>query len=282
MVRLITVATHTDGYFKWLEQSCKRNNTSLVVLGWGEKWKGYAWKFILMIKYLKTVPENEIICFIDAFDVLLLRPLNEIENYYNDIIKLSNKKIIIACDHVKSEALKLMADYIFDKCKDIAINTGTYIGQAKDLLQVLESIMNNMDETLDDQKLLTEYCIVNPDIFYIDQDSIFFLTIENPLQDILDENMNISNNKLYYMGSRPFFIHANGNGKLDNIIKLLNYNINDEEILIIDNSNIKAMQRKFIYYSKFFYDLFTIIIIIYILYISIKHHIKLESKLTLF
>jgi hypothetical protein len=167
MVKLITVATHTDGYLKWLKLACLRYKTDLTILGWNEKWKGYAWKFMLMMEYLKTIPDDELVCFIDAFDVLLLRPLTELEDYFNAIQKISNKKIIIACDRVKIQTIKIMADYIFDTCKDIAINTGTYLGRAKDIRYILENIMkHNMDESLDDQKILTEYCVTNPDVLY--------------------------------------------------------------------------------------------------------------------
>ena len=274
MVKLITVATHADGYFKWLKLSCQRYNIDLVILGWGEKWKGFAWRSMLVIDYLKTIDENEIICFIDAYDVILLRPLHEIVDYYKSIVAISNKKVVLACDHVKSQTIKIMAHYIFDTCKDIAVNAGTYIGNAKDVGIILNEIMinNNMDPTLDDQKLLTEYCNMHPELFYIDQDSTLFLTIENPLNDIIDENVKIIDNKLFYMGSRPFFIHANGNGKLDNIIKQLGYMINDEEILKIDDSNFKAVQKKVIYYSKFYYDLLMMMLILIILFICIKHH----------
>jgi hypothetical protein len=273
-IHLITVATHADGYFKWLQESCKRYNTELTVLGWSEKWKGYAWKFMLMIDHLNTVADDDIVCFIDAFDVILLRPLDEMIDYYRAIATMTNKRIVIACDRVKYQALKVMADYIFDTCKDIAINTGTYIGYAKDVKNVLRQIMNNnMDETLDDQKLLTDYCIINPDIFYIDQDSIFFLTIEHPLNNILDEHIKISDHKLYYMGTRPFFIHANGNGKLDDTIKLLGYEMSNEEIEKIDEANYRAIQRKIIYYSKFFIEPMMTILILYVLYVCIKSYL---------
>lgn len=272
MVKLITVATHADGYFEWLKLSCKRHNTDITVLGWNEEWKGYAWRFMLMVDYLQLIPDDELVCFIDAFDVLLLRPLSEIEEYYNSIAKISNKKIIIAYNRVKSQTIKIMSDYVFDTCKDIAINAGTYLGRAKDVREILKQIMqHNMNETLDDQKLLTEYCSTNPEVFYIDQDSIFFLTIENPLDDVIDENTKIIDNKLYYMGTRPFFIHANGNGKLDGIIKTMNYNINENEILQIDDSNWKAVQKKVVYYSKFYYDLLMMIVIILLLYVCIRY-----------
>ena len=33
-MKIITVATHADGYFEAYSESCKKNNLELVVLGW--------------------------------------------------------------------------------------------------------------------------------------------------------------------------------------------------------------------------------------------------------
>ena len=49
-----------------------------------------------MIDFLKNIDCNELVCFVDAYDVILLRSLNNIENYYINIIKMTNKKIIIS------------------------------------------------------------------------------------------------------------------------------------------------------------------------------------------
>ena len=48
MVKLVTVATHSESYFPWLKESCVRYNTNLEILGWGEKWQGYhrGWKVL--------------------------------------------------------------------------------------------------------------------------------------------------------------------------------------------------------------------------------------------
>ena len=98
MVKLITVATHYDGYLKWLEAGCKRYNVNLIKLGWGQEWKGFVWKFELLLNYLTDIiAQNpyELIIFIDGYDVLLLRPLNDIEELFNKIITITHKKIIV-------------------------------------------------------------------------------------------------------------------------------------------------------------------------------------------
>ena len=99
MVKLITVATHYEGYLKWLEASCKRYNVNLIKLGWGEKWKDFAWRFDLVLNYLEIIIKQdpyELIIFIDGYDVLLLKSLDDIEQVFNQITKYTNKKIIIS------------------------------------------------------------------------------------------------------------------------------------------------------------------------------------------
>ena len=93
MVKLITVATHYDGYLKWLEAGCKRYNVNLIKLGWGQEWKGFVWKFELLLNYLTDIiAQNpyELIIFIDGYDVLLLKSLDDIEQV---LIKLQNIRI---------------------------------------------------------------------------------------------------------------------------------------------------------------------------------------------
>ena len=44
-LHIVTVATHSDYYFPYLKESFKKNGKELTVLGYGEKWKGFNWRF---------------------------------------------------------------------------------------------------------------------------------------------------------------------------------------------------------------------------------------------
>lgn len=279
MVKLVTVATHSDGYLPWLEKSCEKYNTKLIKLGWNQKWQGYNWKLDLMIDYLKTIDPNELICFIDAYDVLLLRPFDEIEQYYNDIVKLTNKKIIIANDIVHDKSIKFISKLIFKTCKDLSINSGTYMGKAGDLFKHLNLMIENTQLNDNDQIVYTKYCKKNPDIFYIDHDKIFFLTIQVSLKDILNYGIVINDKKeLFYEGTQPFFIHGNGNSNMDNLIKALDYKITDEDINSLNMDHYNFLKSKFKHYSSCFYNenighdnLIMILIILLLIYIYLKY-----------
>ncbi|MCB8977579.1 MAG: hypothetical protein H6657_09180 [Ardenticatenaceae bacterium] len=71
-MQVITVATHSQGYFPLLADTCRNNNIELVVLGWGERWKGFGWKLGLLKKHFESVSSNEIVLVLDGFDTILV------------------------------------------------------------------------------------------------------------------------------------------------------------------------------------------------------------------
>jgi len=283
MVKLVSVATHSDGYLPWLLKSCERYNVKLDILGWNQKWQGFVWRFSLMINYLKSLDPNELVCFIDAYDVILLRPLNEIEEYYNDIVKLTGKKIIIGTENAHNAYIKRMSEFIFDKCKNIQINAGTYLGRAKDLLDVLNNMNDKNKPSDDDQVVYTDYCNKHPDVFYIDHDKIFFLTVEDTFNDVMQNfDIKIENQTVKYMESRPFFIHGNGNTILDSLIEKLGYKITAEDKNKVNGSHSKIIVNKVKYYVKHlintYYDYIILICILIFIYNCYK---KSKQKFTM-
>jgi hypothetical protein len=51
-MKLITGATTPKGYFKYLLESCTRNNSDIIVFDWKTPWKGFNQKFLSLKKYL--------------------------------------------------------------------------------------------------------------------------------------------------------------------------------------------------------------------------------------
>lgn len=273
MVKVITVATHSDGYLPWLEKSCERFNVKLIKLGYGEKWLGFSWKFKLMIDYLKTLDPNELIIFIDAYDIILLKPLDDIEEYYNNIIKITNSKIIVAYDKRSNIIYEEFNKLYFGVCKKNRINAGSYLGIVSDILQMLNKINFNNDD--DDQQLLTTYCNKYVNNIYIDINNIFFLVYTDKLNNILNnKKIKIKNNELTYMNSKPYFIHGSGNTYMHDLILKLGYQISNKEIEEIIYKYKNTVNKKKIYYLKqTFYkykNLIIIILIFLIYYLYIK------------
>lgn len=225
-----------------MELSCKRYNADLTVLGYNQEWKGFAWRFSLLQEYLDNQLPNEIICFIDAYDVMLLRDPNKMEELFKKFKKLYNTKIIVAEDKA-SPLIQFFLGLTFGKCGPYNINAGTYIGEAKDIKNMINDIKkidNNI--TADDQVLLTKYCNNNMNKIKIDINSDFFCTLTNK------NKINIKNGKLYYKNKLPFLLHCPGNTNIESIIKKLGYTITEEDQKVLKKFHTQSFMKK-IYYT---------------------------------
>jgi hypothetical protein len=230
MLKIITVATNSKYYFPYLKESVKRNGGELVVLGYNQEWTGFSLKYSLMINYLKTLDSNDIVCFVDGYDVICCRNLKDMINNFIKLKKQHNCKIVVGEDKMDmgfiNNTISQYFIYLFygGTCKYRYLNSGTYIGYSKDVLDVVTNVykLTNSD-TSDDQIEMKKYCRMHENDFYIDIKSELFLTMNKPYNNI-DHKIKINNNKLYYGSSQPFFIHAPAGTYLDDILIKLGYN----------------------------------------------------------
>lgn len=272
-MHIVTVITHSENYFPYLVESCKRNGSELIILGYGEKWLGFNWKYKKIIEYLNTLPKNDIVCCIDGYDVICTRNLNELESEFIALKEKTKCKIVVG--HDKHFFLNKIASIYFGKCKKKSLNAGTYIGYAGDMLEIIEKIYNlNPKNDADDQILMTKYCNLTNE-FYIDDDNKLFLTILYSLYD-LDKVVSYQNNKLSYQSNFPFFIHAPGYGILDTIIEKLHYGKCNIRYKLYK----EFFKKKFLlYFREIFPYIILIIFVTFIMYIcSNKKIIKLITR----
>jgi len=269
-LHIVTVATHQDGYLDYLIESCKKNNNDIKILGYGEKWQGFNWRFLLVINYLRTLKLNDIVCFVDGYDVLCTRNLNELSN---EFIKLKNKyncKIIVGHDEIiidKHNIIQHINSFNlrnkFGTCKNTSLNAGTYIGYVNDLLIVLQDIYNLLpNNSADDQILFTKYCKTHNKDVHIDVEKELFLTLVKPHDDI-NNYIKIIDNKVIYNNHQPFFVHGPGETYLDNLIINLGYNYKPTK------QSIKPLfiKNMFKIINNEYINIIFIIIIINIIYI---------------
>ena len=262
---IVTVATESKFYFPYLIKSCKNNGVQLKILAYGEKWKGFNWRFKLVLDYLKSLNGNDIVCFVDGYDVICTRNLKTLPNIFLNLKKKHNCKIIIgkhkriSKNNIIAYFNNLMVNYYFSTCNNKALNAGTYIGYAKDLLNILEKIYNLFPiNNYDDQILMTKYCKKYSNEIYIDTNNEIFLTLENPYKEI-DNYLEFKNNQVYYNNNSPFFIHGAGDTYLDNIIIKLKYDYDNK----INNLILKN------YYNKLYFRLLNNIWLIFLILIVI-------------
>lgn len=273
-MKLVTVTTHSDGYFPWLIQSCERHNAHLEILGWGQKWQGFSWRLTMMIDYLKSLDKNEIVCFIDAYDVILLKPLSKIEERFIKIHKETKCKMIVAYEHHDSLLNYVAANLTFGRCKGQNVNAGTYVGFANDLIDTLEQIYKlNPKFNSDDQELLVKYCKAFPQKIYIDVDKTLFYTFidtfgfstQNLLKNISEKDSCI--------------LHAPGTTNITNAINTLGYTFTKDQVENLKNFHRKALLSKFLYYAYLIrYTLLIILIIVIVIIIGLITIVNRNSK----
>jgi len=235
----VTVATHNEGYYEDLIQSCKRNKIDLIVLGYGKKWQGFSWKFSLMKEFVDNLEnDDDVVIFLDAYDIIATQDSSVIKERFLEFdspLVFSIEKLYKGNYYLEYARKKM-----FGHCSKAHVNSGAYIGYVYALKKLFAYICRQFDchdpkfSQLDDQMIFTSIC--NDDEFvnkYIKFDYRFYIfyTIHFPsnilvlTDNVFEPNDNlheIKDGKLYLKQSNisPCFIHGNGNVNMDFLIDL--------------------------------------------------------------
>jgi hypothetical protein len=273
-MHIVTVANKNEGYFNYLVESCKRNGGKLEVLGWGQEWKGFIMKIHLFQEYLNKLDDDDIVCFVDGYDVIILQPIDKIETLFRN----SGKKILLSLE-TKADLVPFADIFLhlfFGKYKNNRINSGTIIGYVKYLKKIYNNICNEYncnDTNLDDQIILTKMCnkyYYNDADVDVDINRDIFLVISR-FDSYKQTNCQLINNELVFNNNiKPCILHGNSNYNLNSILKKLGYNI--DKVKYRDNLSylLKATIIKTIIV------IIVIIIIIIILIIIFNKYDKLN------
>ena len=252
-MKFITVATDPQHYFNAMMESAKRNNIDIKVLGWGKKWGGFIWRLKLLTDYLKTLNINEIVMFVDAYDIVFLKGHDEIEKEFLSY----NKDIVFGglCgenSYLEKKITKLIfsKDIEFPEQKTCfkALNAGCYIGYVGSILDILTGICGENDcenKKLDDQKIISEYFIKNHKeknlgidyntqiVYNFESTSDFNYLLNHIIRLFNYQTIDFgTENKLFKLDQHdkflvkqnntyPCVIHAHGYTNIDSIVKKL-------------------------------------------------------------
>jgi hypothetical protein len=276
-MKLVTIATHNERMFNIFKESAEKHGHDLVVLGFGQKWRGFTMRYELMLEYLNKIDENDIVMHADAFDSLILSGPDEIETKFKNF----NKPIIFGIEmfnntYFMNYFLSKIAFDIYQKDNILYyINGGSYIGYAKFLKPLLKALLKLSKELniTDDQILINKYISKsnNKEKYGFDFKNEFYLN--TPLYYLNNDKTFVKNKKIYINGIRPALISYPGS-------MLINNN-NQIEKLGYKNNN-KTTNKTFIKYfltrKDIFYDMILkfnkeILLIIFIFIV-----VKLRAK----
>lgn len=266
-MKLVTVATDTQGYFKWFIESCKRHNYDLTVLGYGEKWLGFAWRFKMVMEFLHKLPSDEIVCFIDAYDVIMIKDARVMEEKFKKLTQETNFKILIAKETYQSLYHQNMGYLLFGQCHGQNLNAGTYIGYVKDIKDALMFAMSiNKEDNADDQAILSNVCRIHPSFIRLDERNDIFLTIVRPF---LTAKIGVAVFKNEIENNDACVLHAPVNGDISDIIRYLGYDITVEDqqsiqihVYALNVKKSLMIMKKYLVYACAYISIGAIVILV--------------------
>jgi hypothetical protein len=193
---------------------------SIKVLGDGIEWLGLSSKLTLTLKELKTVKDDTIVVFTDAFDVLYVQNASTI---YEKFVQ-GGYNILFAAEKWYShqdEEYKRFYDGIDTPHGYKYLNSGTFIGYKKHIYEMIESITSwsDFEEGKNDQSFYGKYCFENPEKVALDYNcDIFWCTAGEweKLPELYEIENGFVLNKL--TGTHPAIIHIPWASKYYNVL----------------------------------------------------------------
>ena len=247
MIHYVCIATENKFYLPYLKQLIP----NLTILGMNMKWEGYIMKPKLVNKYLKTLNNNDIVCVIDAYDILPTKNIINLKKKFIDFCKKNpDVKMIVGSEKHENIILKKISKNIFKEFEGCIINAGQMIGYVKNIKHYYKYILSLPKSYLennhnDDQIILTDYAsqLNNKNEIHIDEKKQFFHVSSKSLQNITIPNSDVC------------FVHAAYNGLMDHFLQEHhNIHLNMKEKSTIYNDHIKQSFKKTIYYTKILFN----------------------------
>ena len=261
-IHIITYGTD-ESKMQQLKQSVDRQNQSInsetddkyinyIFVGVNCKWNGYVDKITQISEAIKSIPDTDIICFTDAYDVLVFSGADEIRlkflEYKRDLVLSAELNCYPGENEGWYRDMYQNNPHVLCPNNYKYVNSGGYIGY-KHAINALFT-WNPLDEIRriselgGDQNYFTHYYIVNAktnrvcldyncsifqSIYKLDYDSIDFLryvgdpSITKQGQQCHEQVYGrVYNNVLKQM---PCFIHFNGYGGYWNLIQRISDNL---------------------------------------------------------
>lgn len=212
MLHIITYATHSERLI-YLQKSAKRYNVNVKII-FLEKWKGFKSKVFDIIRYCDKLNEDDIVCIIDAYDILINKSLDQLESDFKskncDMIIGSELNIFPSFANIPIEN-KIHSNYKY-------ANGGFHIGYAKKVYELF---------TWKNKLEIKEICDYGTDQYYIYR---YLHEHDNKINIILDYKCEFVQNmcgakikdfelqdyhlKNNIMNTVPYFIHFSGKSYL--------------------------------------------------------------------
>lgn len=205
-LHVYTVATERTPGLEALAASCHRRGLGLHVLGLGNLWQGFGNKYLWTAEYLalQRLPDDDVMVFVDAYDVLALADEAEILAKF----EATGARIVYTAEKVCYPDADLAERFPPSATPFRFLNSGGAVGRVGDMRAMIAAI--GFATTDDDQRAITRYFLDHPGAIALDTRCAFFL----PLFAVTDDELALDKGEgrvtLLATGERPCFLHGNG------------------------------------------------------------------------
>jgi hypothetical protein len=205
-LHIYTVATRPDPGLDALVASCRRKGLGLHVLGHHNRWQGFGNKYLWTAEYLdlQKLPDDDVMVFIDAFDVLTLADEQEILQKF----RASGARIIYTAEKNCYPDVSLADRHPASPTPFRYLNSGGGIGYVADMRAMIAAI--NFKTTDVDQHEIMLYCLNHPDKIVLDTQCEFFLPLFAVEESELKVETDTGRVLLLQTNQQPCFLHGNG------------------------------------------------------------------------
>jgi hypothetical protein len=213
-LHVCTVASKETKDLNNLLKSCCKNNIDLKILGLNKPYFSHSLKLFYVQEYLNTLADDDILMFVDAYDVLIISEKNTILKKFFQMktpLLFAAEKNCWPLDNVADRFPKSPTPFRY-------IKTGTYIGYVYFLKKWLQDL-SPIDIYKCDQSQISLHYLQNPNTYPLD----FYCELFLPLFKVRKKELKVDLKTIHCLStnSRPCVIHANG--KINHKLKMYNH-----------------------------------------------------------
>lgn len=205
-----TVASKNTKTLKQLLQSCNSNGIQIYVMGIDLPYKGNGQKLTYIKNYIRNMPNDNIVLFVDAYDTLIL---SSKERILKNFLARDTQCVFGAEAQLSPASIGyLRPQFPETPNKFKYLNSGTFIGYVGYLRQMLNMI-NPIKENQSDQGQLIQYYVKHTDEIQLDYECELFFTLHQIDPSEYSINKRDKNVTCLITNTVPCVIHGNGDGK---------------------------------------------------------------------
>lgn len=205
-LHVCTVANYEHPFLKHFLDSCNRYSIPLDLLGWGKGYYSHGWALQLIDHYVQTLPDEDLVLVVDAFDVFFLAGQEEIVRRFEEL----GVSFLISAERGCGPDPQLASFYPPSPTPYRFVNSGTYMGYVKEMKKILKRMPHPICPYENDQRCFTLDFLAHPEDYFLDRHSQFAQTLWGEQREgfFLDPVAMKCTNQI--TGRAPCIIHGNG------------------------------------------------------------------------